>query len=242
MTKWLWLLLAAGCQKAVAPVGAASAPSEQGPPQATATPKYDLGDDYSPVLLDPKQATLTAPAQFDVRLTTSEGDILVRVQRSWAPHAADRFYNLVEAGFYDQSAFFRTIDRFVAQFGLHANPKVNKAWRDAGMPDDPVILSNTRGRLTYAMRGVPESRTTQLFINLRDNTNLDALGFAPFAEVVEGMEVVDQLHRTGEGAPRGPGPNQGELAEKGNALIDAKFPKTDRVLQAVVVEPSEEQP
>lgn len=234
---WLWLVVG-GCAKTTPTVGAPSSTVAEpdAPPQAKATPTYSLSADASPVLLHPKQATLTAPGQYDVQLRTSEGDIVVRVNRSWSPHGADRFYNLVKAGFYDQSAFFRTIDGFVAQFGLHANPKVNKAWREATMPDDPVILSNTRGRVTFAMRGVPDSRTTQLFVNLKDNSSLDAMGFSPFAEVVEGMDVVGALHETGEGAPRGPGPGQLDVMQRGNAYLDAEFPDVDRVLQATIVE------
>lgn len=238
MTMWVWLLIASGCQKA-APVAATAATSESatedGPPQATSTSKYELADDASPVLRNPKLATATAPNAYDVRLTTSKGDIVLRIQRSWSPHAADRFYNLVEAGYYDQAAFFRTIEGFVAQFGISAYPEVNKAWRDVSIPDDPPILSNTRGRVSFAQRGVPDSRTTQLFINRVDNTSLNRMGFAPFAEVVQGMEVVDALHNTGEGAPRGAGPSQPDLRKHGNALLDARFPEIDRILQATVV-------
>ncbi len=243
MTTWIWLAVMAGCPKATPPPDPAVPEAEAAPRQATTTPTYALADDASPVLLNPKLATKQAPSVYDVRLVTSEGDILVRVRRAWSPHAADRFYNLVEAGFYDGSAFFRTIEGFVAQFGLAANPKVTKAWRDEGFPDDPVMSSNTRGRVTFAMRNVPDSRTTQLFVNLTDNTSLDRLGFAPFAEVVEGMDVVDALHVTGEGAPRGPGPRQTDIIAKGNAVLDANFPDVDRVLRAEVVEtPSAELP
>ncbi|MEM6926283.1 MAG: peptidylprolyl isomerase [Myxococcota bacterium] len=236
MTTWLWLVVG-GCQKTTPPEASASA---EAPAQATATPTYALGPDASPLLLDPSHPTGPAPVSYDVRLQTSEGDVVLTVLRAWSPHAADRFYHLVRAGFYDQSAFFRTIDGFVAQFGLAANPEVNRAWRDATMPDDPPVLSNTRGRVTFAMRGVPDSRTTQLFINLGDNGSLDRLGFAPFAEVTMGMDVVDALHRTGEGAPRGPGPSQSDIRDKGNAAIDTAFPEIDRILRATVVESGEE--
>ncbi|MEN0061983.1 MAG: peptidylprolyl isomerase [Myxococcota bacterium] len=243
MTTWAVLLLMSGCQKAGPAVAPAAANSDEArPPQATTTPAYTLGEDASPMLLDPDLATETAPPSYDVRLTTSQGDVVVHVERSWAPHAADRFYNLVQAGFYDQAAFFRTIHGFVAQFGISAFPQVSKKWRDASIPDDTVLLSNTRGRLTMAMRGTPNSRTTQLFINLTDNTSLDRMGFAPFAEVTEGMEVIDTLHETGEGRPRGPGPSQGDLYKHGNTLIDRAFPDTDRVLEAVVLQAPADEP
>jgi len=235
MTMLLWLAATLGCQKATPPTNAASTSAPE-PPQATTTASYALPVDAAALLTDPGAETVRAPEEYWAELATSEGDIVLHVVRVWSPHAADRFYNLVRAGFYDQSAFFRTIDGFVAQFGLSAIPEVNAAWRDATMPDDPVILSNTRGRASFAMRGVPNSRTTQLFINLSDNQNLDGMGFAPFGEVVAGFEVLDALHRTGEGAPRGSGPDQMELVAQGNALIDARYPEIDRVLTASILE------
>lgn len=232
MTTWLWLVLAIGCPKAT-PTGA-STPADREPP---APSPYALAEDASPALLRPSKATLVAPAQYDVRLTTTQGDIVLRVERAWSPLGADRFYNLVEAGFYDQSAFFRTIDNFVAQFGLAANPDVNAAWKDSTIPDDPVVLSNTRGRVTFAKSAAPNSRTTQIFVNLANNNALDSMGFAAFAEVVEGMHVVDALHRTGEGPPGGQGPSQGELRLRGNGYLDDNFPEIDRILTATVIEP-----
>jgi len=234
MTMWLWLVVTSGCEKAAPPASAASGQAE--PQPAGETVRYELARNAPELLGDPKAETVTAPGEYWVELHTSEGDMVAHVVRVWAPNAADRFYNLVEAGFYDGSAFFRTIDGFVAQFGLSAIPEVNQAWRDATMPDDPVILSNTRGRLTFAMRGIPDSRTTQLFINLSQNNKLDGMGFAPFGEIVAGEEVLDALHRTGEGAPRGPGPNQSDIVKQGNALLDARFPEIDRVLTATIVE------
>ncbi len=188
-------------------------------------------------LLDPTAPALnrTAPDSFTVRFATSQGHFLVRVHRNWAPRGADRFYNLVRAGFYDGVRFFRVLDGFVAQFGIHGDPRVSAAWSDARIEDDPVFRSNDRGTLSYAMAG-PGTRTTQLFINLAHNGRLDDMGFAPFGEVVEGMEVVDRLHSGyGEGAPRGAGPDQGRIQTLGNRYLDREFPELDRVDRAEVV-------
>jgi peptidyl-prolyl cis-trans isomerase A (cyclophilin A) len=149
---------------------------------------------------------------------------------------ADRFYNLVKVGFYDGVKFFRAIDGFMVQFGIHGDPSVTKVWRQANISDDPVKQSNTRGRVTFAMAG-PNSRTTQVFINYVDrNRQLDGMGFAPFGEVVEGMEVVDRLYKGyGEGAPRGMGPDQGRLQAQGNAYLEQEFPKLSGVVRATIV-------
>lgn len=181
----------------------------------------------------------TAPSTFDVRFETSEGDFLVRVRREWAPHGADRFFNLVRAGFFDEARFFRVLEGFVAQFGIPADPGVAAEWRDATLPPDPVRESNTRGRLTYAMGRSPDTRSTQLFINYGDNSRLDDMGFAPIGEVVEGMEVVDRLHAGyGEGAPRGAGPDQAQIQQRGNEYLEEKFPELDYIESAEVVDRS----
>lgn len=178
----------------------------------------------------------TAPDRFSVRFRTSQGDFVVDVHREWAPRGADRFYNLVQARFFDGTRFFRVLDGFVAQFGIHGDPAVSTAWRAAAIADDPVKESNTRGRITYAMGG-PNTRTTQVFINYRDNSALDSRGFSPFGEVVEGMEIVDQLYAGyGEGAPSGPGPAQGRIQAEGNAYLESEFPQLDYVIDARVVE------
>jgi cyclophilin family peptidyl-prolyl cis-trans isomerase len=142
-----------------------------------------------------------------VRFETSKGAFVVEVTRAWAPRGADRFYNLVRAGYYDDVAFFRVIEGFMVQFGIHGDPRANAVWREARIPDDPVAQSNRRGMVTYAMAG-PDTRTTQLFINFRDNKGLDGQGFAPFGAVVEGLAVVDSLYSGyGEALP-GPGPGR----------------------------------
>ena len=191
-----------------------------------------------PPLLDPEQATETAPERFRVRFETTEGPFVVEVRRSWAPHGTDRFYNLVKLGYYDGVTFFRVIEDFMAQFGIHGDPAVSRVWRSAQIPDDPVAQSNTRGMVTFAMAG-PDTRTTQIFINYKDNSNLDGMGFAPFGRVVEGLPVVDKLYSGyGEGAPRGPGPDQGRAQAEGNDYFRRDFPRLDHIETARLVEPS----
>lgn len=188
-------------------------------------------------LFTPKRLTETAPATFRVRLTTSEGDVVIQVHRSWAPLGADRFYNLVSNGFYEDTRVYRVLEGFMAQFGMNGDPRVNMAWRNAIIVDDPVTQSNTRGRVSFA-KGGPNSRTTELFINFRDNATLDERGFAPIGEVVEGMDVVDRFHAGyGDGPPRGDGPYQAQVQAQGNAYLDASFPELTRILSATV-EPS----
>lgn len=174
----------------------------------------------------------TAPAEFTIRFSTSAGEIVVTVHRVWAPNGADRLYNLVNNGFYDGVRFFRVLDGFMAQLGINGDPRVSAVWRGARIPDDPVLESNTRGRLTYATGG-PNTRTTQLFINYGDNSSLDQRGFSPLGEVVEGMEVVDRLYSAyGEGPPSGTGPDQGRIQSEGNAYLEANFPELDYVIEA----------
>jgi peptidyl-prolyl cis-trans isomerase A (cyclophilin A) len=188
-----------------------------------------------PPLLDPGQATERAPDRFRVHFDTTKGPFVVEVQRAWAPRGADRFYNLARLGFFDDVTFFRVIDDFMVQFGIHGDPKVSSAWQFAEIPDDPVKQSNTRGMVTFATRG-PNSRTTQVFINYKDNSPLDGQGFAPFGRVVEGMSVVDQLYSGyGEGAPRGAGPDQGRAQSEGNRYFRGDFPKLDHIKSARLV-------
>lgn len=178
-----------------------------------------------------------APDRFRVAIVTSKGPVVVQVHRAWAPKGADRFYNLVRHGFYDQARFFRVIAGFMAQFGLPADPKVAEQYAEAKIADDPVVASNTRGTISFAMAG-PGTRTTQLFINYRDNSRLDEMGFAPFGEVVEGMKVVDQLYAEyGEAAPAGKGPSQARIRKEGNAYLQQEFPELDYVERARIVTP-----
>ncbi len=186
-------------------------------------------------LKNPAALTEKAPATFKVNFDTSKGSIVVTVHRDWAPNGADRLYNLVKAGFYDDVRFFRVIPNFMAQFGIHGNPAVMSAWRSAQIKDDPVKGSNTRGMVVFATAG-PNTRTTQLFINFKDNSSLDKQGFAPFGEVTKGMDVVDKIYDGyGEGAPRGKGPEQGRIQNEGNAYLMKDFPKLDYIKTATIV-------
>jgi len=178
---------------------------------------------------------IEAPPTYRARFETSKGDFVIEVHRDWAPIGADRFYNLVRNGYYDGVRFFRVIDGFMAQFGMNGDPLVTAQWRVATLQDDPVTHSNTRGTVTFAMTGQPNSRTTQVFINYGDNSNLDGMGFAPFGEVVEGMEVAASLYSGyGEGAPRGRGPDQGQIQARGNEYLEADFPNLDYVVHATI--------
>jgi peptidyl-prolyl cis-trans isomerase A (cyclophilin A) len=175
-----------------------------------------------------------APGTYRVRFETSKGDFAIEVNRDWAPLGADRFHELVQGGFFDGARFFRVLPGFVVQFGLPADPAVARQWSSARLPDDPVRQSNKRGAVTFATAG-PNTRTTQVFINLADNRNLDGMGFAPFGTVVEGMEVVEQFYSGyGEGAPHGRGPEQHRISTEGNTYLEKQFPKLDHVKKASI--------
>jgi peptidyl-prolyl cis-trans isomerase A (cyclophilin A) len=180
-------------------------------------------------LKDPSKATLQAPPSYKAKFETTAGIFTVQVTRASAPNGADRFFNLVKLHYYDGVAFFRVIPGFMAQFGLHGDPDINKIWRAARITDDPVVKSNTRGMLTFATAG-PNTRTTQLFINFQNNQRLDGMGFASFGQVTEGMDIVDKLHSGyGEGAPRGRGPDQGRIQREGNNYLRSEFPNLDYI-------------
>lgn len=179
-------------------------------------------------------AEAAAPDTFTVAVQTSRGPIVLRVVRAWAPLGADRFYQLVNEHFYDGAKFFRVLG-FMAQFGISGDPETNERWHDRTIADDSVTQSNQRGFVSFAMAG-PHTRTTQLFINKRDNARLDAMGFAPFARVVQGMEVVDSLYAGyGEGAPQGDGPSQDRIEREGNEYLNRYFPRLDSIVSARVV-------
>ena len=185
-------------------------------------------------LANPASLRETAPAAYKARFDTSKGVFVIEVQRDWAPNGADRFYNLVKNGFYDNVRFFRVISGFMVQFGINGDPKISAPWRDARIADDPVKQSNKRGFITYAMAG-PNTRTSQVFINFGDNASLDSQGFSPFGRVVTGMNVVDALNAEyGEGAPRGRGPDQGRVQMEGNAYLARDFGKLDFVKKATI--------
>ena len=186
-----------------------------------------------PDLLDPSTMKATAPATFKAKFTTTKGDVIIQVTRSWAPRGADRFYNLVRAGFFTDAAFFRVLREprpFMAQFGISARPEVSKVWAQANIQDDPVTQSNKRGMVTFAQTSLPNSRSTQFFINYGDNSFLDAQRFAPFGEVTQGMEIMDQVY-----AGYGEQPDQGAITAQGKAYLDRNFPKLDRILSATIV-------
>ena len=185
-------------------------------------------------LSNPAALREQAPPVYKAKFDTTKGVFVIEVQRDWAPNGADRFYNLVKNGFYDNVRFFRVISGFMVQFGIHGDPKVSAPWREAQLKDDPVKQSNKRGYITYAMAG-PNTRTSQVFINFGENGNLDSQGFPPFGRVIQGMEVVDKLNAEyGEGAPRGRGPDQSRMQMEGNAYLTKDFGRLDYVKKATI--------
>jgi peptidyl-prolyl cis-trans isomerase A (cyclophilin A) len=201
----------------------APAPASKSATSKTGTPAA------RPSLLNPASLHAKAPDVFKAQFTTTKGDFVVEVHRDWAPLGADRFYNLVRNGFFTNAAFFRVVKGFVVQFGLSANPAVNKAWESAKIVDDPVKESNKEGYLVFATAG-PNTRTTQLFINFGDNARLDSMGFAPFGKVVDGMDVVNQIY-----AGYAERPDQGRITEEGDAYVSKNFPMIDKIKVAKVL-------
>jgi peptidyl-prolyl cis-trans isomerase A (cyclophilin A) len=204
-------------------------------------PRPAVGQEAKPnpeKLLNPSQLTETAPAKFQAKFVTSKGEFIVEVTREWAPNGADRFYNLVKNGFYDNCRFFRVVEGFMAQFGISGDPKIARVWQGASIVDDPVKQSNLRGYVTFATAG-PNTRTTQIFINYSDrNVQLDKTppGFAPFGKVIKGMDVADSLYNGyGDAPPRGTGPDQNRLRLEGNAYLEKSFSKLDHVKTATIV-------
>jgi peptidyl-prolyl cis-trans isomerase A (cyclophilin A) len=204
-----------------------SAPASKAPAKASAAP-------FDAALLDPAALREKAPDTYDVKVTTTAGDFVIRVTRAWAPIGADRFYNLARHHFFDGGSFFRVLPGFVVQFGLSPYPEVSKVWNQATIKDDPVTQSNHKGYVTFATAG-PNTRTTQLFINIGNNEGLDRMGFAAFGMVSSGMEVVEKLYSGyGEGAPQGQGPSQDLIQSRGRAYLEQGFPKLDSIKTAVV--------
>src|SRR5437868_5639943 len=189
-------------------------------------------------LTNPLALVEQAPPTFKVNLDTSKGAIVIEVHRDWAPNGADRFYNLVKSGYLDDVRFYRVVQNFMAQFGIHGDPAVNQAWARAQFPDDKTKESNLRGYVTFARTGAPNSRNTQLFINFKDNTFLDNQGFAPIGKVVTGMNVADKLYSYGDIAeqPQGTGPSQAKTTSDGNAYLTKSFPKMDYIKKATIVQ------
>ena len=231
-------LLACGGSEAPAPPPAEVTPPvavmPPGVPEPTPDPLDAVRANYNGAMMNPAQATATAPATYTVKFETTKGDILIDVTRDWAPNGADRFFNLVTIGYFDDIAIFRVIDGFMAQMGIHGDPQVNTVWRNARIVDDPVQGTNSPGMVSFATAG-PNTRTTQVFMNLGNNGNLDGMGFAPFGKLRD-MAVLNTIYKGyGEGAPQGRGPHQGLLQSKGNAYLRASFPELDYVKKATIV-------
>lgn len=217
----------AGAAPATPGKPAAAAPAKSAPAAALPPPRAEL--------LEPAKLTEQAPEKYRVKFETNEGDFVVEVTRAWAPNGADRLFNLVKAGYFEDIAFFRAIDGFMVQFGIHGDPRVSARWRDARIQDDPVVQGNLKGRVTFAMGG-PNSRTTQLFVNLEDNKRLDGMGFPSIGEVVDGWATIQKLHKGyGEGAPSGRGPSQGRIQMEGNAYLRQSFPELDYLKRATIL-------
>lgn len=182
-------------------------------------------------LLSAESTDEQAPDEYAALFETSAGNFKIQVTRAWAPHGADRFYALVTSGYYDDQRFFRVVPGFVVQWGMSGDPELTSQWQRERIPDDQVAESNTRGRVTFAATSLSNSRTMQLFINIGDNVNLDGMGFAPFGEVVEGMEAVDAIN-----AEYGERPDQGEIGMRGNEYLNEAFPELDYIVTASIAE------
>jgi peptidyl-prolyl cis-trans isomerase A (cyclophilin A) len=185
----------------------------------------------SPSLLHPASLNAKAPAVFRARFTTTKGPFVVTVHRKWAPRGADRFYNLVRAGFYDRQRLFRVIPGFVVQWGISGTPKISRAWQNATIRDDPVRHTNARGTMVFADAG-PNTRTTQVFVNLNGNSQLDGDGFAPFGVVTSGFSTLQHLYH---GYGERPSSDQAQITQQGETFLRKHFPKLDRILRARVL-------
>lgn len=203
-------------------------------------PGAPAGEDRLTLLLDPSHPEWSrpSPALWHARFETSEGDFVVEVTREHGPLASDRFYNLVRLGYYDDTRFHRVSEGYIVQFGLHGDPRVNAAWSDAQIPDEPAHGSNVRGTFAFAKTPEPDTRNTQIYVNLGDNTRNDGEPFVLFGRVVRGMDVLDRLH-AGYGESSGSGMRQGRqgpIVRGGNAYLDREFPLLDRILRARIVD------
>ena len=239
MNTFLMALLVAGTLAGTLP-GSLHGQATQKPVHRTARPTARKAPPTEPKnsLARPETLNEKAPDVYRAKFTTAKGDFVVEVNRAWAPLGADRFYNLVKNGFFDDASFFRIVPGFVVQFGISAKPEISKVWEKATIKDDPVRQTNARGSLTFATAG-PNTRTTQVFISLGDNARLDSMGFAPFGRVVEGMDVVDKLYDGyGDGPPSGNGPDQGRITNEGKAYLDKDFPRLDSIKTTGIVNPS----
>ncbi len=226
---------AAEAPPAAKPEAPATAPaSTPAQPEATASaPAATPRSGYDRALLRASMLKDEAPETFQVKFATTRGDFVVTVNRSWAPIGADRFYNLVKHHFYDNASFFRVVPGFVVQFGISAYPPISAAWDKANIKDEPVTQTNKRGYLTYAKTSMPNTRSTQIFINLKDNAGLDGQGFSPFGSVdAQGMKVVDMLYdQYGDAG----GPDQDQISKQGKPYVDKGWPKLDSIKTATLM-------
>ncbi len=220
----------------VTPKAETPAPAPAQPEATASAPAPAPRSGYDRALLRAALLKDKAPETFLVKFTTTRGDFVVTVNRAWAPIGADRFYNLVKHRFYDNASFFRVVPGFVVQFGISAYPPVAAAWEKANIQDEPVTQSNKRGYLTYAKTSMPNTRSTQIFINLKDNAGLDRQGFSPFGYVdAQGMKVVDMLYdQYGDSA----GPDQDQISKLGKPYLDKGWPKLDSIKTATVIGPA----
>lgn len=216
-------------------------PATQKPATGTAKPTTQKPATAKPAPPKPSSAALrnpaalkeTAPATFNVNFVTTAGSFVLQVTRAWAPKGTDRFYNLVKHGYYNDTRFFRVVPNFMVQFGINGDPKLQDVWREANITDDPVTQSNKRGFVTFAKTRAPNSRSTQVFINFKDNTGLDGQGFAPFGQVISGMEVVDKIN-----AEYGEEPDQGRIQFEGNAYLAKEFPRLTVMKSVTIAKPA----
>jgi peptidyl-prolyl cis-trans isomerase A (cyclophilin A) len=195
------------------------------------TPAAGAANPNKAKLRTPALLTEKAPETFKAKLDTSKGVIVIEVHRDWSPFGADRFYNLVKNGFYDETRFFRVVPDFMAQFGINGDPAVTAAWQSVVLKDDPVKQSNKRGFVSYGNTGRPNSRGTQLFINYKDNSFLDGQLFSPFGEVVMGMDVADKLASEYGTKPQ---EAQGTISAQGNKFLLSNFPNLDYIKKATI--------
>ncbi len=234
---WLFLLLFLAGAAACTPEPA-SRPISEAPAVEIVPPAEGPGTGNSALLI-PTLAREEAPESFQARFETTKGAFTIEVRRAWGPIGADRIYNLVRIGYYDDNAFFRAVKDFIVQFGVNGNPEINRIWSEQWIHDDPRNQqSNLRGTLSFAMSG-PDSRTSQLFINLQDNKDLDR-EFVPVAKVVDGMDVVEAINTSyGELYPIGEGPRTRLLGLRGNEYLRLQFPEMDYIVKAELIDQPE---
>ena len=224
--------------------GSTTTATPQSGSNTTATAKqatdwtFTLPADAHPGLRDPSKAKFETPENFQAKFETTKGDFVIEVTREWAPNGADRFYSMVQVGYFKNTAIFRAIDNFMFQFGIHGIPEVAKAWQNTPIKDDkPAGKSNVPGTISFAQTGAPNSRSSQMFINLGDNGALDrgrngGAGFYPFGQVIKGKEVINKINVEYD---ENRGNVQGEFVNKGNAYIQNKFPRIDYIKRVTIV-------